>query len=235
MAWAGIAKAPGGVASVAWAGLAIYLIWLLRNSLVQALDRVSGVVAWGVKFALTGGREAMSDAIAMAEKNKRWPVEGTDQERQRALDRADRRRRVYEGAEILWVDDRPSNNRNESRMLRSFGALITFACTTDEALGAITDANTESRPFDIALSDISRGIPAPNERAGIDMLATFRSEGIVLPVILYVGNPKPGAGVPAGAFGITNRPDVLLTMVGEALTRMGQGWESTRHEALGIF
>ena len=25
----------------------------------------------------------------------------------------------------------------------------------------------------------------------------------MLPVILYVGNPKPGAGVPAGAFGIT--------------------------------
>jgi hypothetical protein len=55
------------------------------------------------------------------------------------------------------------------------------------------------------------------------MLATFRSEGIVLPVILYVGNPKPGAAVPAGAFGITNRPDVLLRMVGEALTRMGRG------------
>jgi CheY-like chemotaxis protein len=165
----------------------------------------------------------MSDAIAMAEKNKRWPVEGTDQERQRALDRADKRRRVYEGAEILWVDDRPSNNRNESRMLRSFGALVTFACATDEALGAIRDANTESRPFDLVLSDISRDIPALNDRAGIDMLATFRSEGIVLPVILYVGNLKPGAAVPAGAFGITNRPDVLLTMVGEALTRMGRG------------
>jgi hypothetical protein len=58
---------------------------------------------------------------------------------------------------------------------------------------------------------------------GPDMLATFRSEVIVLPVILYVGNPKPGAAVPAGAFGITNRPDVLLAMVGEALTRMGRG------------
>ena len=63
------------------------------------------------------------------------------------MDLATKRRRVYEGAEILWVDDRPSNNRNESWMLRSFGALITFACTTDEALGAIRDANTESRPF----------------------------------------------------------------------------------------
>jgi hypothetical protein len=37
---------------------------------------------------------------------------------------------LFEGAEILWVDDRPSNNRNEARMLRSFGALITFAATT---------------------------------------------------------------------------------------------------------
>ena len=108
-------------------------------------------------------------------------------------------------------------------MLRSFGALITFACTTDEALSAIRDANTESRPFDLVLSDISRDIPALNKKAGIDMLATFRGEGIVLPVILYVGNLDSGANVPAGAFGITNRPDTLLTLVGEALTRMGRG------------
>jgi CheY-like chemotaxis protein len=223
MAWTGIAKALGGVASVAWAGLAIYVVFLLRTSLVGAFDRLTGVEAWGVKFALTGGKEGMDDAIAMAEKNKKWPVVGSDEDRQRALARAAKRRRVYEGAEILWVDDRPSNNRNESRMLRSFGALITFACTTDEALSAIRDANEESRPFNLVLSDISRDIPALNPRAGLDMLTTLRDEGIVMPVILYVGNPKPGAGVPAGAFGITNRPDVLLTMVGEALTRMGRG------------
>jgi CheY-like chemotaxis protein len=223
MSWTGIAKALSGVASVVWACLAIYAVWLLRNSLVTAFDRLTGVEAWGVKFALDGGSEALSAAVAMAEKNKRWPVEGSDEERQRALERAAKRRRVYEGAEILWVDDRPSNNRNESRMLRSFGALITFACTTEEALGAIRDANTESRPFDLVLSDISRDIPSLNKRAGLDMLMTFLNEGIVLPVILYIGNPKPGASVPQGAFGITNRPDTLLTMVGEALTRMGRG------------
>jgi CheY-like chemotaxis protein len=218
MSWTGIAKALGGVASVAWVGLAIYIVWLLRDSLVQALDRLTGVEALGVKFALTG-KQALDDAVSVAEKNRRWPVEVPSEDRQRALDRAASRRRVYEGAEILWVDDRPSNNRNESWMLRSFGARITFACTTEEALGAIRDANTESRPFDIVLSDISRDIPT----AGLDMLTTFRNEGIVLPVILYVGNLKPGAGNPAGAFGITNRPEVLLTMVGEALTRMGRG------------
>jgi hypothetical protein len=71
MPWTGIAKFLGAVASVAWAGLAVYVVWLLRGSLVQALNRVNGVEAWGVKFALTGGREAMSDAVAMAEKNKK--------------------------------------------------------------------------------------------------------------------------------------------------------------------
>jgi hypothetical protein len=55
------------------------------------------------------------------------------------------------------------------------------------------------------------------------MLTTFRDAGIALPVIFYIGNLKPDAGVPAGAFGVTNRPDVLLTLVGEALARMGRG------------
>ena len=94
MSWTGVAKALGGVASLAWAGLAIYVVALLRTSLVGAFDRLTGVEAWGVKFALTGGKEGMDDAIAMAEKNKRWPVEGSDEDRKRALDRAARRRRV---------------------------------------------------------------------------------------------------------------------------------------------
>ena len=43
-----------------------------------------------------------------------------------------------EGAEILWGDDRPSNDRNEARMLRGFGTLITYACTIEEAIRALT-------------------------------------------------------------------------------------------------
>jgi len=101
-------------------------------------------------------------------------------------------RSVYEGAEILWVDDRPSNNRNESRMLRSFGAIITFACTTDEARDAIAAAKVEARPFDLLLSDISRDLPLPpNPMAGLDMLAAFRKEGIDTPLVFYVGSLKP--------------------------------------------
>ena len=111
MSWTGIAKALGGVASLAWVGLAIYAVVLLRTSLVSAFDRLTGVEAWGVKFALVGGKEALDDALAMAQKNKRRPVDVSEEDSERALARAEKRRRVYEGAEILWVDDRPSNNR----------------------------------------------------------------------------------------------------------------------------
>jgi CheY-like chemotaxis protein len=217
----GIAKALGGVVSLVWTGLAFYVVWLLRSSLTGVVNRLSGFEGWGVKFALSGGEQAMTAAFEIAAKNPKWKAEATEEDRQKALEKAKASRKVFEGAEILWVDDRPSNNRNESRMLRSFGALITFACTTEEARGAIKDANGQAQPFHVVLSDISRDVvPLPNVRGGLDMLATFQAEGINLPVIFYVGEPKPGAGIPPGSFGITHRPDVLLTLVGDALGRV---------------
>ena len=222
LGWTGedVAKALGGVASLTWTGLAIYVVWLLQGSLIGTVNRLSGVEAWGFKFALTGGAEALAQAFEMAAKNSRWTAEAPEQERQAALERAKGRRRVYEGAEILWADDRPSNNRNESRMLRSFGSIITFACRTDEARDAIAAAKVEARPFDLPLSDISRDLPPPpNPKAGLDMLAAFRQEGIDTPLIFHVGSLKPDAGTPPDAFGLTQRPDILLTLVGDVLER----------------
>lgn len=219
----GVAKALGGVASLAWTGLAIYVVWLLRGALVGTVNRLTGVEAWGVKFTLEGAAQAMAQAFEIAAKNTKWPAEAPEQERQAALAKAKARRSVYEGAEILWVDDRPSNNRNESRMLRSCGAFITFACTTEEAREAIAAAKVEARPFNLLLSDIARDVPPPpHAQAGLDMLAAFRKEGITLPVIFYVGIPKPGSGTPPDAFDLTHRPDILLTLVGDALERARQ-------------
>jgi CheY-like chemotaxis protein len=185
----GIAKVLGAVASLVWTGLAFYIVWLLRASLTGVVNRLTGVEGWGVKFALTGGEQAMEAAFEIAAKNPKWDAAASEEDRQQALDKAKARRKVYEDAEILWVDDRPSNNRNEARMLRSFGDMITFACTTDEAHDAIRDANVAARPFHIMLSDISRDMPPPpNPRGGLEMLAAFRAEGITLPVIFLRGH-----------------------------------------------
>ena len=71
MYWAGMAKALSGLASLVWAGLAVYVVcvWLLQNSLVGAVNRLTGVEACGVKFPLAGGEEATADAFEVAEKN----------------------------------------------------------------------------------------------------------------------------------------------------------------------
>ena len=111
-----------------WVLLAGFVIWLLRQPLTAAVSRLATFEAFGVKFALSGGA-ALDAAIELAQKNPDWPVEVPAADRKAALDRANANRSVFEGAEILWVDDRPSNNRNEARMLRSFGALVTFSAT----------------------------------------------------------------------------------------------------------
>ena len=52
------------------------------------------------------------------------------------------------------------------------------------------------------------------------MLPRLRNNGFQQQVIYYVGRPNLDAGVPAGAFGVTNRPDQLLQLVVDALSRV---------------
>lgn len=214
-----IAHIIGAVGTLLWVLLAAFVIWLLRQPLTVAVSRLATFEAFGVKFALSGGA-ALDAAIELAQKNPNWSVEVPAVDRKAALDRANANRAVLEGAEILWVDDSPSNNRNEARMLRSFGALVTFAASTDEASRALQTGTEQHQPFDIILSDISRNLPTPDPTAGLTMLPRLRNAGFHQPVIYYVGRPDPNAGVPAGAFGVTNRPDQLLHLVIDALARV---------------
>jgi len=55
------------------------------------------------------------------------------------------------------------------------------------------------------------------------MLTRLRNAGFQQPVIYYVGRPNPDAGVPLGAFGLTNRPDQLLQLTIDALSRVRGG------------
>jgi hypothetical protein len=61
-----IAKALGGLASLVWTGLAIYVVWLLRASLTGVVNRVTGFEGWGVKFALSGGEQALVAAFEIS-------------------------------------------------------------------------------------------------------------------------------------------------------------------------
>ncbi len=210
-----IEAAPALIAAL----VLLYVVVRLRDTLPAIVARLTDVEAFGLKLSLSGG-QAMSAAVEMARKNPRWEGEAPVADQHRALTRALRERKLLDGAEILWVDDCPSNNRNEARMLRSFGAIITFACTTEEALGALRDGDDQKQPFHMIISDIGRDYPTPNPCAGLDMLPRLAEAGRREPVVFYVGRLDPDAGVPPGAFGITNRPDELLNLTLDALARV---------------
>ena len=57
----------------------VYVVWLLRASLTKAVNRLTGIEGWGVKFALSGGEEAMAAAFEIAAKNPKWTVEASEQ------------------------------------------------------------------------------------------------------------------------------------------------------------
>ncbi len=183
----------GALPAIIVAAVLLYVVIRLRDTLPAVVARLTDVEAFGLKLSLSGG-QAMSAAVEMARKNPEWDGEASPADQQRALDRALRQRTLLDGAEILWVDDHPSNNRNESRMLRSFGSMITFACTTEEALGALSDAAVQKRPFDMVISDMRRDYPTPHSKAGLDMLPRLASAGCHLSVVFYVGKLDPTAG-----------------------------------------
>ena len=212
------AKVLASLPPILWALLGAYVVWLLRGALPTAVRGLTGPEAFGVKLAISG--QAMSAAIDLARKHPDWDSQVNEADRKRALDRAAKQRDLLEGAEILWVDDRPSNNRNEARMLRGFGAMVTFACTTPEAMRALATAAEQGQPFHVILSDISRDIPDANPAAGLAMLPLLRAEHHFEPVVFYVGRSDPNAGTPPGAFGLANRPDQLLHLTLDALARV---------------
>jgi len=68
----------------------------------------------------------------------------------------------------------------------------------------------------VIISDIARGDTADQ---GVRDLPLLRRSAPETPVIFYVGKLDSHQGTPAGAFGITNRPQELLHLVLDALER----------------
>lgn len=112
---------------------------------------------------------------------------------------------------ILWVDDRPDNNRFERQALSSLGFQFVLATSTDEAIRTLRE-----RAFDVIISDMGRPSDA---HAGLTLLDAVRSTGITTPFVIYAGARALAFAEDArrrGATGTTNRPDELFEMVADA-------------------
>lgn len=113
---------------------------------------------------------------------------------------------------VLWVDDRPANNRYERQALEALGMRVDIATSTQDALERVRNQH-----FDLVISDMAR---PPDPLAGYTLLDGLRTAGKRIPFIIYAGSPRPDYVREArerGALGYTNSPQELLLMVSGAL------------------
>jgi hypothetical protein len=199
-----IADVFGLIATVLWVGFAVFVVLILRPllSLVQKVKPDDG----DSQQQDSGGQPDVAYAATQldeaVERNGRPDV--SRERRDHAVERAKRLQGMLAGARIVWVVDRPGTVTAESRLLQSLGILVTVVSSSSEVKAALNDGG-----LDLVISDLerSKGDPA---------LALAGLTGDV-PLLYYT--IERVAGVPAGAFGLTNRPDELLHLVIDALER----------------
>jgi DNA anti-recombination protein RmuC len=169
---------------------------LLRSNGVSVDDHPDDISSIGKTL-----EEAINKQSSQVNKNDQSQV----------LRRAQHAKSVLQGAQILWVDDNPSNNIYERRLLRSLGVFIDLARSTDEALEMLQDTY-----YDVVISDMGRqGVKGEALR----LLSEMKKRGINRSIIFYTWGVDYSQGTPAYAFAITERPDYLLNYIIDVLER----------------
>ncbi|MFD8390536.1 hypothetical protein ACFV2N_15340 [Streptomyces sp. NPDC059680] len=136
---------------------------------------------------------------------------GGEFERQQTARRAARVGSVVMGARLLLVNDIPAEMRTPISIFRSLGIAVDVETSTGKALSRLG-----AKGYDVVISDMRRG---SDHSAGTTLLREMRNRNHLQPVIFTVGRYEPERGVPAYAFGITNRIDEMIHLVFDALER----------------
>ena len=194
--------------------LAIFFL-IYKPILQDILPNIRTFKAMGVEFSMV--QDSITAALELAEKNPQWKIEVSPDDKRHVLKRAKEHLKVFKDTQILWVDDHPENNLNERKMFRQLKIEVDIAEDTEKAIKMLKNAS-----YNIVISDMHRNNelpPGKKETAGLTFLQKFREINKNTPVIFYIGIIKPDLGVPACAFGLTNRPDELLHLVLDALER----------------
>lgn len=125
---------------------------------------------------------------------------------------------TVESSAILWVDDRPENNRFVADAFRKLGVAVTLAVSTRQAMELVA-----INAFDVIVSDMGRQETGQyNGRAGYELLSQLRDTGLNVPFFIYAGSnlrEHKDEATRRGAQGSTNRPSELITLVTSALAR----------------
>jgi CheY-like chemotaxis protein len=180
--------------SLLWPALIFGLILLFRK---QIKEKIPGLQSFKtIQFEAT----FVAQLGDLSQENAR--ASGSD--RRDAVGRALRAKRYCAGQHILWVDDNPGNNRDLGQFFSDLiDVHIDYVLSTEEAMETLRHRGD----YSIVITDMARGT---NRNAGNDLIRAAKKENLSLPTVIYGSRDSSTDGVPPGAFGLTNRPDLLL-------------------------
>lgn len=208
------------VSSVIWPAVIVFLFLRYRDSFKNVIESLSefSVKMPGVEASAkkAEARDALV-AAAIGHRDAGTTPEIAAKEATAAASAVDEVTpeliRQASGSIVLWVDDRPRNNKNERRALEALGVRFVIAISTDDAFKIL-----QSNKFDAIISDMGR---PPDDRAGYTLLDKLRRSGNTTPFVIYAGSRAPEhieESRQHGALGCTNRANELFEYVISAIT-----------------
>lgn len=162
----------------------------------------------GFGVEVTIAREQMDRSF------EKWNIQADDKDRNLALARAKRIAPLLKGAKVLWLDDEPGTLIEERLLFGQLGMSVDFFDKFSEELMLKLTKNA----YDLVISDMKYQKP-DGVKVKNSLLEEMVKRKIDIPLIYYVGNYDQERGVPANAFGMTDRPDQLLHLVFDVIER----------------
>lgn len=200
-----IAAAP----QVAWLLFAVVLVIALRKPILQdLLPRLGGVRLGIVEISLLPEAVEVAANDAAAKVGTAAPPPGVGEV---VVERARRLAPALAVTSVLWHDPNPANNLRERQFMHDMRVFVEVVTSLDAARQALQASR--QRQFDVVISNIGA------DSSGLRVTDLIKDLTDPPRLIYFVGRLDGSRGAPAGAFGITNRPDELLHLVMDAVER----------------
>lgn len=198
------------VDALAWPVVFLVAVLLFLRPLRALLLRDDVSLTGPGGFGLTAKRRAQAvEALALAE--RKTGSTPSPAALRRDVDQAARQvGGLGRAPRLLWVDDRPGNNRHEVAAFEALGMAVELATSTDEALSLLEGAADH---YDVVITDMGR---PGDSRAGYTLLDALRAQGLRMPVVIYASSRQAAQAEEAvrrGALGCTDRPQELIDLV----------------------
>ena len=202
------------ISAVAWPTVVLAIALAFRQAIRDLLDREEVQVTGPAGLGITSkGQRIAAEALVEASADKPGGVLALHKAESEIESAAQGVATLGRSPQLLWVDDYPSNNRNERRALQALGMFVEAAISTEDALARID----QHGQYDVIISDMGR---PPDARAGYTLLSALRERGDRTPYVIYASSREPehfNEAVTNGAVGCTNVPSELVELVSNAL------------------